>query len=414
MSDTNINGLRCLMLVTRDPFNNHTGRGLVLKTVIRFLEKLDIHTTIICFDEISPIDNIKTYQLGHPSFLDIFKSTLSSFLTGLPLNELLYYNKNKLQQIEKIVDRESPDFVYVDMIRLARYAKEIGLPTILDLDDLLSLRYHEAVTGKHQTGFGYLVKRVPKWINRLFLFFNLRFLARESKLLIGRELHYAKILKCTSLVSALEADKFNSTHGTNVMSLPMHIPAVPFYKLKNTEKTYNAIFVGTLTYDANLQAFQFLVKKVLPKLRSIPGLEKFTLTVIGKIPDDKKLYTYDGVQMAGFVEDLSKYYTSSEIVLAPSFLPGGIKTKVIEALAHGRPTIANRHALKGLDTIDEIAFQANDPDEWIENIQYIRSNPSEASQRANRGIQYVENRFGEEKMQQSWRNAVNSLDLRAS
>lgn len=404
--------LHCLMLVTRDPYNNHTGRGLVLKTAINFLNKLDIRTTIICFDEIALIENTTTYQLGFPSFFDIIKSTIFSFLLRRPVSELLYYNKKKLRLIEQIVNDESPDFVYVDMIRLAKYAKIIGLPTILDLDDLLSLRYREAAKSNHQTGFGYLLKRVPQWINRLFLFFNSQFLARESRLLIAREVHYAKNFSCTSLVSAVEADNFNSAHGTNLISLPMHIPTIKSENLTATENKYNALFVGTLNYDANLQAFQFLAGSVLPLIRAIPGMEDFTLTLIGRAPEDKELYSYAGVQMVGYVENLTDYYISSEVVLAPSFLPGGIKTKVIEALSHGRPTVVNSFALEGLDNIKEITFQANTPEEWVENILKIKSNPIEAAQRAKKGIQYVRDRFGEEKLQRSWGKAVNSLGLR--
>ena len=191
----------------------------------------------------------------------------------------------------------------------------------------------------------------------------------------------------------------------------MLIKSIEPTKLQGQKLKFNAVFVGTLNYDANLEAFNFLAKKVLPMVRKTPGFEDFTLTVIGQTPKDKKLYDYDGVQMAGFVKDLSEYYLAGEIVLAPSFLPGGIKTKVIESLSHGRPTIANHFSLKGLDGIESIALLAEEPEEWVEKIIYVKRNPEEANRKAELGIRYVRKRFGEQIILQSWNNAIKSLSL---
>jgi glycosyltransferase involved in cell wall biosynthesis len=56
-----------------------------------------------------------------------------------------------------------------------------------------------------------------------------------------------------------------------------------------------------------------------------------------------------GVEFLGFVEHLDEFYADIDAVLSPSFVPGGVKTKVYEAFSYGVPVIGNKITFSGID-----------------------------------------------------------------
>jgi len=403
-------GLHCTLLLTRDPYKSHTGRGLVLRTGIEALQKLGIKITIVCFANTEiRAEGIKAYSFGSPSPRDILSALFSSVVRGYPVNERIYVNKKKMQRLVELVKKEGPDFIFADMIRMAPYAQATELPTIFDLDDLLSLRYRNAVLKKQPTGFGYLSTVIPQWIGGIFQVLNLKFLSREAKLLQPRELYYVNQFKCTSLVSRKEADLYFEKHNKKLHTLPMKM-AVDEIEFKEDWKN-RALFVGTLNYGPNLQAFEFLATEVVPLVRARAGFENFTLYVVGKKPEEYSPPAGEGFEFLGFVDELANAYAECDVVLAPSFLPGGIKTKVIEAVGYGKPTVINNDAACGLSGIESIAWLAETPLEWADRIVAMSVNREAVKNRSRDGVTYVRDRFGERAILDAWSSAIESLSI---
>jgi glycosyltransferase involved in cell wall biosynthesis len=67
----------------------------------------------------------------------------------------------------------------------------------------------------------------------------------------------------------------------------------------------------------------------------------------GGLPEDIR---HSSLQTAGFVEDLTAEYRRATVVIAPITSGGGIKVKVVEALAMGRFLVATSKALEGIGT----------------------------------------------------------------
>ncbi len=411
----------CLMLLTRDPYTSNTGRGMVLRTAISSLQALGIKTTIVCFDsneKTTRDSNDDFLYIGEPRTLDLAIAAVVAFLSKTPMNERIYFSNKKLREVQSIVNNVKPDFVYVDMIRLAKYAAIIDLPTIFDLDDLLSTRYSIAAKAGSVTGFGYLSKKLPRWADHVFRAFGRRVLVREAKLLESREIFYVRKFECTSLVSSLEARDFNEKYNESVHTLPMAIKSnsattvySPPKRSVGAEQVVKGMFVGTLNYAPNLEAYRFLIDSVLPEIKSSLEHLEFTLLVVGDKPLSDDVPQPAGVRFLGFVEDLSEAYYQCDLVFAPSFLPGGIKTKFIEAIAHGKPTIANAHATQGLESgeLQKIAYYAESASEWAEAVKIIVSDPEKAGERAAKGVGFVQKRFGEQAVLNSWRLIVDTL-----
>ncbi|MCX6614920.1 MAG: glycosyltransferase [Acidobacteria bacterium] len=67
-----------------------------------------------------------------------------------------------------------------------------------------------------------------------------------------------------------------------------------------------------------------------------------------------------GVEYRGFVEDLRALYAQSRVYVAPIFTGGGIRTKILEAMAAGVPVVCSRFAPLGIGTREGEHLLASD------------------------------------------------------
>jgi glycosyltransferase involved in cell wall biosynthesis len=131
------------------------------------------------------------------------------------------------------------------------------------------------------------------------------------------------------------------------------------------EDRHGILFVGGFQHDPNVDAVRFLVMEILPRVQQKLG--QVQLTVIGSNATAEIFELQsDSVNVLGWVEDLSPYYNSHKVVVAPLRYGAGVKGKIGEALSHGIPTVTTSIGVEGMplingqdilfaDTADEIA-----------------------------------------------------------
>lgn len=97
---------------------------------------------------------------------------------------------------------------------------------------------------------------------------------------------------------------------------------------------------GAFDYKPNLAALQFVIDKLNPLLAGRPGLS-YRIIICGKnIPANILSGKYPNIDIAGFVDDIELYLKGSDIFLNPIAGGGGIKTKLVEALAYNLTAIS--------------------------------------------------------------------------
>jgi glycosyltransferase involved in cell wall biosynthesis len=78
----------------------------------------------------------------------------------------------------------------------------------------------------------------------------------------------------------------------------------------------------------------------------------------------------DRVEVVGGVDDLGKWYRRARFAVAPIFDGSGMKTKVAEALMHGKRIIGTSVAFEGYDdALPSAGWICNDADAFIKAIQ---------------------------------------------
>ena len=131
-------------------------------------------------------------------------------------------------------------------------------------------------------------------------------------------------------------------------------------------------FVGLLGHEPNRRGLMWFVEDVLPKLRRAEPFTNVELWIAGMgLPDADKetIRRVGGVELKGYVEDLSDFYESVDVVIAPLLYGQGAPTKVVEALGQGLPVAGTASGLRGLaPELREWCFEASGA-QWHDAIQ---------------------------------------------
>ena len=141
-----------LLVFTRDPRGNATGRKLVLRTILSSVTDLGWRATVAHFGraEGPAFENgVRFLALSAPTVYELATGAAGWLLhRRTSLNEVLYASSQAQRRLAALLAEGDTDLVITDMVRTARYGAASGLPWIADLDDLLSRRYATAARAR--------------------------------------------------------------------------------------------------------------------------------------------------------------------------------------------------------------------------------------------------------------------------
>ena len=112
------------------------------------------------------------------------------------------------------------------------------------------------------------------------------------------------------------------------------------------------LFNGLLDYKPNLDALLFILNEINPVLLSDRSF-RYKIIICGKgLPghlNELKQYADKNIIYAGFVDDVEMYFKAADIFLNPVQSGGGIKTKMVEAIAYGAVVISSETGAAGIE-----------------------------------------------------------------
>src|SRR5262249_10586328 len=84
------------------------------------------------------------------------------------------------------------------------------------------------------------------------------------------------------------------------------------------------------------------------------------------------------IRVAGAVPDVRPYLEAAAVVLAPLRIGGGMRMKVLEALALGRPVVTTRRGAEGLEAASDGTFAvADSTDGFPDAVAKLLADPVE-------------------------------------
>ena len=114
--------------------------------------------------------------------------------------------------------------------------------------------------------------------------------------------------------------------------------------------TFTFLFVGSLDYYPNQDAVMFFCERVLPRLRVSVAPEIIFRVIGGGAGRNltRLALRTPGVDLLGFVPNLTQAYAAADGVVAPVRAGGGTRMKIVEAFAHAKPVVSTRLGAEGI------------------------------------------------------------------
>ena len=147
-----------------------------------------------------------------------------------------------------------------------------------------------------------------------------------------------------SEASADLAAKFYPTYHLGDES-NLYLPPLTY---SNSEE--KLLFVGTLSWQANLDGLLWFIKHVWPQIKLKRPKASFTIVGGHSEAIGRQILALDSqIKLAGFVKDLEPYFQTHRVFVAPLNFGSGIKVKVVSAMYRGMPLVTTSVGAEGLD-----------------------------------------------------------------
>ena len=304
----------------------------------------------------------------------IFLNMLFGFFSSKPFQVHYFYSYFKHIQITKILEKEIPDHIFCQLIRVSEYVKNYHeCPKTIDYMDALS---------KGMERRKEIAPFTKKWLfnmeyNRLLNYERLVFDYFEHKLMIS------------------EQDSKYVLHDQkkSIKVIPNGIDDSFFIK-PNVKPQFDIVFVGNLSYAPNIDAVEYLLNKILPATN-------FTCLISGASPSKylrNKISKMKNVSLWADVKDIKVSYCSARVFVAPLFIGTGLQNKLLEAMSLGVPCITTTLVNNSLQARDGVHLEiANSSSEFIQKINNLLLNEEKSLAIAKEATKFIKENYSWEK-----------------
>ncbi|WP_233807057.1 glycosyltransferase [Paraburkholderia sp. HP33-1] len=281
----------------------------------------------------------------------------------------MFSHRPHARALDQAIRSFTPDVIYIDGIRLVDQLPHIrrlmgARPVIVDFDDLMSRRATVLRHASLPLSAGYLAKSVPTSVMKLINTRMLRnaLLRYEAFCLARQERAAVEAAHAITLVSRTDAAALSralhaSAHGK------VHVIAPPVSTVRDLMRPVyplRFVFIGSDRQMQNRLSIEYLCDVWQ---RVTPDVE---LVIYGHMV--RQYHPVPNVRFAGFAPSQADVYTENSVALCPAFLAGGIKSKVMEAIAHGCVPVGNETAFEGLGFHEPaLAMHADEFERFVAN-----------------------------------------------
>jgi glycosyltransferase involved in cell wall biosynthesis len=317
-------------------------------------------------------------HVGHSRVgLDPITRLVDLVRSPLPAYVQEWRDPDLIAQIRSLQAHGPYDRVWVGRAYLASAARAAGIKaTIVDVDDV-----------EYQS-FGRRVRSLGRYKSRPI---------EQAELVKIRAYEWSLTFRYPAVLVCKDEDRHFFAHPSRVHVLP-NGTVVPPRPRVNPAPTVDLLFLGSMGYWPNVDAVEWFVDSVLPKIRAqrpsttlcVAGRSAHTLTA--------RLSAVDGCSVVSDPEAVGPLYEQARVVVVPMRLGAGTRIKTVEALAFQRPLVSTSAGAEGLGLVHERHVRIADTAEsFAAACLDLFARPEHAASLAAAGRQYVEEHLSWEK-----------------
>jgi glycosyltransferase involved in cell wall biosynthesis len=305
------------------------------------------------------------------------RDALSHLVTG----ESYHLSRFLVPEMERTVEDALRAQVY-DVVLLESLFTTAYIPAIRRLSDAdLVLRAHNVEHALWDEVAADMTSRPKRWLLNRF----------KSKL----ESEEVKVLAALDGVVTITRDDaawfevtLQNVHPTSkcrveVVPFGMDVDGTPHAAMN--EAPTRALHLGAMDWAPNHQGVSWFVQDVWPLVRQ--ALPEAQVALAGRNMGPE--WTSDenaGVHVLGEVDDAAATYDTPSVVVVPLHAGSGMRIKIAEALAAGRPIVTTTKGMTGLPLEhEEHVMVADTPEHFAKALVELLSNGDKATAMGQRG-----------------------------
>jgi len=260
-----------------------------------------------------------------------------SFLTGQPFMMLRDARRAMHNLIGRLSAERPFDVVHADQLNMGQYAERVpGAFKILDAHNALWLLYKRL----WQT----MSPGPRRWL-----------LGRDWRLLKSYEGRLVREFDAVLAVSREDEAALQEAAGQpkNIVVIPIAIDTDEVAVVEREAEPTHILHIGTMYWPPNIEAVKWFVHEVYPLIRRERPEVQFD--VVGARPPAELLALNDaglGINVTGYVEDPTPYQRRAAVVVIPLLAGGGMRVKILTALAEGIPIVSTALGCEGIGVTD--------------------------------------------------------------
>ncbi len=340
------------------PFPTRDGGKVRLYNLIKHLSYTN---KVYLLAYIEPDTNKNCIELAKEFCMDVFpvlrEEDKRIIAEDIPRSVSFFYTQKMIDELKKVLEKVKPDVVQLDFLIMTQYVKHIkNIPVFYTEHDMSVLDFNQSFHDRD--------------LNDTDRFF-------EWKKLISYEKHILDFFSSVFVLTDRDKSLIENLN-TNIKAtiIPTGVDT-EFYKpnVYSNEKK-NLVFVGHYRHFPNADAIIYFVQNIYPKI--VEKISNIKLYIVGSaVTKQVEDLQNENIIITGEVEDIREYLRQPNIFVAPVRLGGGIKGKVLEAMAMGVPVVATKEAVSGIDYANnKFALVSDDVDVFAKNVVDLVNNDS--------------------------------------
>ena len=363
--------MKILQLSPQFPFPLSDGGKISIANMTRALVTSSCEVHVFCLVHTMPNDqqihSFEQYTGAKCScILHNTRNTPIAILTSLFDDQApLYIRKHRSLELKHAItlalQKESFDAILCDhtaMAEIGLYASELS-----DIPCIVRMHNIEYVIWE-------------RYADRLSMFDPRKwFIQSQAKKLRNMEIELCSKATHLAMITESDEDKISSFHSAISASyIPVGVDTAVFKPMQMTKSIHGLIHATTYDWIHNVEALDWFIAEILPEIQKRFSTE---LVLLGKhMPEHYRNGMIPGLIGKGYVENINVELNKASIYIAPLFVGGGIRIKILEAMSAGLPVIASPVSAEGIMAKREDGLIiCSTKEEWILEIFNLMDNP---------------------------------------
>ncbi len=262
---------------------------------------------------------------------------IKGIFSTVPYNIKRFISPEFSSTLEKIIKEQKPEIIQLEGIYLAVY-----------IDAIKKISSAPIILRSHNIEYEIWERNARNEKNPLKKWY-LKNLSAKIKKFEEDKLHsFDGIIAITER----DADFYRKNNFTGKLkAIPAGIDLELYPSTIPVKMELSLCFIGSMEWMPNVQGIEWYLEEIWPALSAnFPGL---TFHIAGKgMSEEMKNRKIDGVTFYGMVPDAMAFINKHPVMVVPLLAGGGMRLKIVEAMALGRCVLSTSIGAEGIEAKD--------------------------------------------------------------